>query len=99
MSRTRMAMLPVLVALGLLLSGCVETVGFDGPVADYYPAYGDYYPAYGYWGWGGWHHGWGHGHWGGPAQVAHVHGGGGRGFARHGGFGGHGGFGHGGGHR
>ena len=104
MSRARMAMLLLPMALGLLLSACVETVGYGAPAADYYPAY-DYYPADAYWGWGGWRHGWDHGRWCGHAEVAHVHEGWGHGFAGHGGFGGRGGFGrgggggHGGGHR
>jgi hypothetical protein len=92
MSRARMAMLPLLIVLGLLLSACVETVGYGAPVSGYYPAYR-------YWeGWGDWRHGWDRGRWDGHVEVAHAYGGWGHGFAGHGGFGEHdGGGGHGGG--
>jgi len=92
MSCARIATLPLLVGIGVLLSACVETIGYGDPVSGYA------YPAYGYGGWGGWHHGWDHGHWDGHGEVALAHGGWGHGLAGHGGFGGRGGFGHGGGH-
>jgi hypothetical protein len=88
--------MPLLIGIGLLLSGCVESVDYGPPVYGYdYPAYGSLYVD----GWGGWHHGWNHGHWDADREVAHAGGGWGHGFAGHSGFGaGHGGgFGHGGG--
>ena len=77
-------------ALGVLLAGCADGVGYQ-------PSYS--YPLLGSFGfagdWGeGWGGGWDHGHWNGDhAELAHFHG---HGFAGHG-FGGHGGGG--GGHR
>src|SRR2546427_6063166 len=42
--------IPLLVGIGLFLSGCaVRPVG--------------YYDGFYYGGWGGWHHGWDHSHW------------------------------------
>src|ERR1700719_2678742 len=90
---TRAKALPVLIGIGLLLSACVESVGYGVPVSGY--AYSAYYAPYR--GWGGWHHGWDHGHWDGHVEVAHADGGWSHGLAGHGGFGGHGGGG--GGHR
>ena len=102
MSPGRMATraVPLLIGIGLLLSACVESVGYSAPVSGYVGAaydpdeYGYDYPGYGSLslGWGGWHHGWDHGHWGGRTEVAH--GGGGWGHGRHGDRGG--GYGHGG---
>ena len=74
-------------ALGVLLSGCAEGVGYQ-------PSYS--YPLLGSFGFAGdWGGGWDHGHWnsGGHAELAHFHS---HGFAGHG-FGGHGFGGHGGG--
>jgi hypothetical protein len=94
MSRERRATaLPLLIGIGLLLSACVESVGYSAPVSGY--AYSAYDSPY--WGWGGWHHGWDHGHWDGHVEMAHADEGWGHGLAGHGGFGGHGGGGHGGG--
>jgi len=87
--------IPLLIAIGVSLSGCVaEPVGYYDGYA-YGPLYGSFDS--GYWrdGWdhghgehGGWHAGWDHGH--------GEHDGWGHGVA-HGGFGGHAGVGHGGG--
>jgi hypothetical protein len=92
----------LLIAAGLVLSGCVADYGYAGPQY----VYADPGEGYGYYGWGGWHHGWDHGHWDGHTGVGHeshvglAAGRSGHGFGGHGGFGGHaGGGGHGGGGR
>src|SRR3989442_7997939 len=67
--------IPLLVGIGLFLSGCaVRPVG--------------YYDGFYYGGWGGWHHGWDHSHWdhGGWGHGFAHHG-----FGGHGGGGGAGG--------
>jgi hypothetical protein len=52
-SRLLVSGLPLVLGIGLLLSGCIaEPFGYGG------------YDEVGYYdGWGGWHHGWDHSHW------------------------------------
>jgi hypothetical protein len=89
--KTPTKVMALLIAAGLVLSGCVADYGYAGPAYVYAdPSY----EAAGYYGWGGWHHGWDHGHWDGhESHVGLAPGHWGHGLGGHGAFGGHGGFG------